>query len=115
MLHGVRDSLERLGFNRFLVLPLVFGEDLLGMLFLRARAAGSVHGVEIDSCQVVANASRMRSGTRCCSRRGQGGSAAQETADKLQNILVALPGPDLRHRSGGRLTEFSRGGGDVAG
>jgi len=112
MLHGVRDSLERLGFQSILVLPLVFGEDLLGMLFLRAaRPQGPFTASEIDSCQVVANASAnaLRNAMLFEEMRKEA-RRRKETADKLQNILAHFP--DLIYATDleGRLTEFSRGG-----
>src|SRR5439155_11847977 len=89
MLAGVRDTLQNLGFRSIMVLPLMAGEDLLGMLLLRA-ARRQTHFTpdEIAACQVVANASAnaIRNATLFEQIRGEARSR-KETAHKLQNIL----------------------------
>ncbi len=112
MLEEVRDNLERLGFQSILVLPLVFGDSLLGMLFLRAaRPQGRFSPAEIDACQVVANASAnaLRNAMLYEEMRTEA-RRRKESADKLQNILAHFP--DLIYATDleGRLTEYSRGG-----
>jgi PAS domain S-box-containing protein len=112
ILDPVRSHLRSLGYHSILVLPLLFREVLVGMLFVRAaRAERRFTSEEIDACQVIANASanalknamlfeQMRSSAR----------SHKKTADALQKILDHFP--DLIYTTDleGGLTEFSRGG-----
>jgi two-component system NtrC family sensor kinase len=112
MMSDVAANLQGLGFQSIMVLPLLYRDNLLGMLFLRAaRAERRFSLAEITACQVVANASanalknamlfeQMRSEAR----------TRKETADKLQNILDHFPDLIYTTDMQGRLTEFSRGG-----
>jgi diguanylate cyclase (GGDEF)-like protein len=58
LMHDVRDLITALEGMSLLVVPIVFNEEVLGTLFLRARRLkqGFVRK-EIDFCQIVANAS----------------------------------------------------------
>jgi diguanylate cyclase (GGDEF)-like protein len=58
LMHDVRDLITELEGMSVLVVPIVFNEEVLGTLFLRARRPerGFVRK-EIDFCQIVANAS----------------------------------------------------------
>jgi two-component system NtrC family sensor kinase len=112
ILEGMKETLERLGFRSIMVVPIVFGDNLLGMLVLRAAGEGRRFSSEdITACQVVANASAnaIRNAT-LYERIASSARANKETADKLQNILDHFP--DLIYTTDieGRLTEFSRGG-----
>src|SRR5262249_47132961 len=58
LMRPIKDTLEKLGFHSIMVLPIVYKDALLGMLFLRAaRAERRFTSREIVACKVVANAS----------------------------------------------------------
>ena len=112
ILDPVRDSIAHLGFGSILVLPLMHGENLLGMLFLRAAREGRPFtAAEIASCQVVAHASAnaLRNATLHDEVRAEA-RTRRETSAKLQNILDHSPDLILGCDAAGRILEFSRGG-----
>ncbi|MGH9750397.1 MAG: hybrid sensor histidine kinase/response regulator [Candidatus Polarisedimenticolia bacterium] len=112
ILKDVSSSLERLGFHSILVLPILFRDSLLGMLFLRAaREDRRFTADEITACQVVANASANAiKNALLYERVAAVARSRKETADKLQNILEHFPDLILTTDLEGRITEFSRGG-----
>jgi len=117
LLDGVRDAITRLGFEAILVLPLVHGENLLGMLFLRAARDGRPFSTgEIASCQVVANASAnaLRNAMLHDEMRAEV-RRRRESSEKLQNILDHSPDLIGSLDGGGRISEFSRGGESLLG
>ena len=117
LMHDVRETVERLGFESILVLPLLHGESLLGMLFLRAARDGRrFTSEEIASCQIVANASAnaMRNAMLYDEVRLEARSR-RDTARKLQNILDQFPDLICAMDVEGRLVEFSRGGEELLG
>jgi two-component system NtrC family sensor kinase len=117
LLDGVRPSIERLGFESILVLPLMHGESLLGMLFLRAARDGRhFRPEEIASCKVVANASAnaLRNAMLYDEIRVEA-RGRRETAQKLQQILDHFPDLICTTDNDGRVTEFSRGGDHLLG
>ena len=117
LLDGVRDAITRLGFEAMLVLPLVHGESLLGMLFLRAARAGRPFSSgEIAACQVVANASAnaLRNAMLHDEMRDEV-RHRRATSEKLQNILDHSPDLIGSVDAAGRISEFSRGGESLLG
>ncbi|HUD71458.1 MAG TPA: ATP-binding protein [Dongiaceae bacterium] len=112
LLDPVRDSIARLGFGSILVLPLMHGDNLLGMLFLRAARDGRpFSAAEIASCQVVAHASAnaLRNAMLHDEVRAEA-RTRRETSAKLQNILDHSPDLILGCDAAGRIVEFSSGG-----
>jgi PAS domain S-box-containing protein len=117
ILDSVRDSIARLGFEAMLVLPLMHGESLLGMLFLRAARDGRPFtNEEIASCQVVANASAnaLRNAMLHDEMRAEV-RRRREASEKLQNILDHSPDLIGSVDAAGRIAEFSRGGESLLG
>ncbi|MBI1949864.1 MAG: response regulator [Acidobacteria bacterium] len=58
LMQPMKEALDRLGYQSIMVLPILYKDTLLGMLFLRAaRADRRFTREEITACQVVANAS----------------------------------------------------------
>ena len=59
MMDGVKELIDELQGMSVLVVPIVFNEQVLGTLFLRARRSGAdgFTEKEIDFCRIVANAS----------------------------------------------------------
>ena len=117
LMESVREQIRRLGFESMLILPLVHGDNLLGMMFLRAaRGSRPFTRIEIASCQVVANASAnaLRNAMLYDEVRLEARSR-REAAEKLQNILDHFPDVICATDLEGRLCEFSRGGEDLIG
>ncbi|HEU4403368.1 MAG TPA: ATP-binding protein [Candidatus Polarisedimenticolia bacterium] len=112
MMKGVRSKVQALGFHSIIVLPLMFRENLLGMLFLRAaRAERRFSTDEITACQVVANASANALKNAMLYEQARSDARTRkETADKLQSILDNSPDLIYTTDMQGRLTEFNRGG-----
>ena len=117
ILEHVRDQLQDLGFESIMVLPLVYGDSLLGMLVLRAaRADERFTEEEIAACQVIANASaNALKNAMLYEEMRREVKSRQGTAEQLQNILDHFP--DLIYTTDleGRITEFSRGGDEMLG
>ena len=112
LLDHVRDKLHALGFHSIMVLPLISGNSLLGMLFLRAaRREQRFSRKDIAACMVVANASAnaLRNAMLYEQARAEV-TSRKETADKLQNVLDHFPDLIYTTDREGRVTEFSRGG-----
>lgn len=117
MLQEVRESIVHLGFESILILPLLHGENLLGMLFLRAAREGRPFTIgEIASCQVVANASAnaLRNAMLYDEVLAEA-RTRRETVLKLQSLLDHFPDLICTTDLEGRLTEFSRGGEELLG
>jgi PAS domain S-box-containing protein len=95
-----------------LVLPLTFGEDVLGMLFLKAARADQEFGeAEVKFCSAVADASANALKNSLLLRQVQEGSLQHErTLKKLENLLRHSSDLILTTDNEGRITEFSRGG-----
>jgi two-component system NtrC family sensor kinase len=117
ILEVIKERLARLGFRSIMVVPIVFGENLLGMLVLRAaREERRFSSEEITACQVVANASANAiRNAMLYDRAASSARSKKETADKLQNILDHFPDLVYTTDMEGRLTEFSRGGESLLG
>jgi PAS domain S-box-containing protein len=117
LLEPMRDKLVSLGYNSILVLPMMSGDSLLGMLFIRAaRREKRFSPGEIDVCRIVANASAnaLRNAMLFEQIRMEARSR-QEALEKLQNILDHFPDLIYTTDLNGRLTEFSRGGESLLG
>jgi two-component system NtrC family sensor kinase len=117
MMEGIAPLIRQLGFESILVLPLLHGEDLLGMLFLRAsRESRRFTEEEIASCQVVANASaNALRNAMLYDQVSQEARVRRETTRQLQNVLDHYPDLICTADRDGRVTEFSRGGDALAG
>lgn len=112
LMQPIKETLEKLGFQSIMVLPILHQDTLLGMLFLRAaRAERRFTPEEITACQVVANASAnaIKNAMLYEQLRNDARSRQQE-ADKLQKILDQFPDLIYTTDTEGRFTEFSRGG-----
>ena len=117
LMEPLKATLEKLGYHSIMVLPILYQDTLLGMLFLRAaRIERRFTEHEIMACKVVANASanaiknallyeQMRTDAR----------SRKEAAEKLQKILDQFPDLIYTTDMEGRFTEFSRGGESMLG
>ena len=112
LMRPVKDTLEKLGFHSIMVLPIVYKDALLGMLFLRAaRAERRFTPHEIVACKVVANASANAiKNALLYEQMREDARSRKEAAEKLQKILDQFPDLIYTTDREGRFTEFSRGG-----
>jgi len=112
LLQPMKSALEKLGYHSIMVLPILYQDTLLGMLFLRAaRADRRFKHEEITACQVVANASASAiKNAMLYDQMRHDARARQEEAEKLQKILDQFPDLIYTTDREGRFTEFSRGG-----
>jgi two-component system NtrC family sensor kinase len=112
LMQPMKDTLDKLGYQSILVLPILYQDFLLGMLFLRAaRVERRFTREEITACQVVANASASAiKNALLYEQLRHDAHARQQEAEKLQKILDQFPDLIYTTDREGRFTEFSRGG-----
>ncbi len=109
MMSPVRDELRRAGVNSLLVIPLIFQEEILGALLIRAARRRQIFtSEEIRFCQLVGSASvsALKNGMLYREMRLES-EQHRSTSEKLGRILensmdvILTVGPD------GRITEFN--------
>src|SRR6185503_3695334 len=112
LMQSMKETLDKLGYQSILVLPILYQDSLLGMLFLRAaRVERRFTREEITACQVVANASASAiKNALLYDQLRHDAQARQQEAEKLQKILDQFPDLIYTTDREGRFTEFSRGG-----
>ncbi len=110
LVEPVREVLLEQGYRSMLVLPLVFGKEVLGTLFVRASRNTPFTEAEIRFCRVAAatcanalkNALLYEDVQREASRH-------RETGEKLRRVLDGTPDLIVATDSEGRITEFNHG------
>ncbi|HZN55146.1 MAG TPA: ATP-binding protein [Candidatus Polarisedimenticolaceae bacterium] len=116
LLAPVRDALLGQGYRSLLVMPLVFGREVLGTLFLRASREVPFTRREMRFCRVAAAASANALKNALLYR-----DAALETAlhratgEKLRRVLDGTPDVIVATDAEGRVTEFNRAAEDLTG
>lgn len=106
----VRDVLLGHGYRSMMVLPLVFGHDVLGTLFLRATRGERFTASEIRFCKVAAGASANALKNALLYRDVSLEAARHRaTGEKLRRLLDCSPDMILATDRDGRITEFNRG------
>jgi len=116
ILEPVRDAVLSTGVRSILVLPLLFGKEVLGALFLRSRDDGVFTPDVMRFCKVVAcvsanalkNAMLYRDVTREAEQH-------QATSEKLRRIVDGTPDMIVATDTVGRITEFNRGAVELTG
>jgi two-component system NtrC family sensor kinase len=105
-----REILLDKGYRSLLVVPLLFGKEVLGTLFLRARREKPFSAEEIRFCKVAAgtsanalkNALLYREVTEESERR-------RATGEKLKQVLDSSPDMIVATDDQNRVSEFNRG------
>jgi len=98
VLDGVRDDVTRMGLSSLSLLPIVWEEQAMGVLFLRAASMrGSLTEREVGFCQVVANA------TAVALRNAR---VLQSLRDQTQQITFARFEAERRLRSLKRYADY---------
>jgi PAS domain S-box-containing protein len=107
---SARDVLLEKGYRSLLVLPLVFGNDVLGTLFLRARRDKAFTAEELRFCRVAAgvSANALKNAMLYRDMKEQS-EQYQAMGEKLRRVLDCTPDIILATDADGRVTEFNEG------
>jgi two-component system NtrC family sensor kinase len=116
LLAPVREILLQQGYRSLLVMPLVYGREVLGTLFLRASREAPFTEGELRFCRIAAaasanalkNALLYRDVTREAARH-------RATGEKLRRILDGSPEVIVATDADGCITEFNRAAEDLTG
>jgi PAS domain S-box-containing protein len=112
----VREQLLKMGYRSLLVLPLVFGKEVLGTLFLRASRETPFNPIEIRFCRVAAGASANALKNALLFRDvAMEAARHRSTGEKLRSVLDCTPDMIVGTDTDGRITEFNRGGARISG
>jgi len=107
---SVRDVLLKKGYRSVLVLPLVFGKEVLGTLFLRASRERPFDPEEIRFCKVAAGVSANALKNALLFREVKSEAERhRETGEKLRRVLDGTPDMIVGIDDRGRINEFNRG------
>ncbi len=115
-LEPVRDQLAGYGYRSLLVLPLVFREEVLGTMFLRASREMPFTASELRFCKVVAAASANAIKNSLLYREvAMEAARHRSTGEKLRRVLDCTPDMIVATDTLGRICEFNRGAANVTG
>jgi len=116
LLEPVREILLQQNYRSLLVLPLVFGREVLGTLFLRASRTEPFTEREMRLCRVAAAAS-ANAVKNALLYRDVASEAAKHraTGEKLRRVLDGTPDVIVATDAQGRITEFNRAAEDLTG
>jgi PAS domain S-box-containing protein len=116
LLESVRDILLQQNYRSLLVLPLVFGREVLGTLFLRASRTEPFTEREMRFCRVAAAASANALKNALLFRDVAGEAARHRaTGEKLRHVLDGTPDVVVATDASGHITEFNRAAEDLTG
>jgi two-component system, NtrC family, sensor kinase len=116
LLAPVREILLRQGYRSLLVMPLVFGKEVLGTLFLRASREVPFTEGEMRFCRVAAAASTNALKNALLYREIAMESARHRaTGEKLRRVLDGTPDVIVATDAAGLVTEFNRAAEDLTG
>ena len=110
LLAPVREMLIEMGYRSLLVIPLVFGKEVLGTLFLRATRGRPFTAAEMRFCQVAAGASANALKNALLYRdMSLAAERHRNTSEKLRRVLDCSPDMIIATDTEGRIAEFNRG------
>lgn len=116
LLEPVREVLLQQGYRSLLVMPLVFGKEVLGTLFLRASREVPFTDREMRFCRVAASASANALKNALLYRDVALEAARHRaTGEKLRRVLDGTPDVIVATDAAGRITEFNRAAEDLTG
>ena len=111
LLRPVRDVLLEKGYRSMVVLPLLFGREVLGTLFLRASRERAFSAQELRFCRVAAGASANALKNALLFEQVKGEAERhRETGEKLRRVLDCSPDLVLATDEAGRITEINAAG-----
>ena len=113
----VRKELTRLGYRSLLVVPLLFGREVLGTMFLRAnRKVEPFSREEVRFCRVAAGTSA--NALKNALLYGDVAAEAERhraTSETLRRVLDGTPDLIVATDAAGLITEFNHGAQEVTG
>ena len=116
ILAPVREILLQQGYRSLLVMPLVYGREVLGTLFLRASREAPFTEAEMRFCR-IASAASANALKNALLYRDVAEEAARHraTGEKLRRVLDGTPDVIVATDAAGRITEFNRAAEDLTG
>ena len=116
LLEPVRELLLKQGYRSLLVLPLVYGKEVLGTLFLRASREVPFTASEMRFCRIAAASSANALKNALLFRDvAQEAARHRTTGEKLRRVLDGTPDVIVATDGAGRVTEFNRAAEDLTG
>jgi two-component system NtrC family sensor kinase len=116
LLEPVRDILLKQGYRSLLVMPLVYGTEVLGTLFLRASREIPFTEAEMRFCRIAASTSANALKNALLYRDvAQEAARHRATGEKLRRVLDGSPDVIVATDGEGRITEFNRAAEDLTG
>jgi two-component system NtrC family sensor kinase len=112
----VREILLQHGYRSLLVMPLVYGKEVLGTLFLRASRELPFTDTELRFCRIAAAASANALKNALLYRDvAQESGRHRATGEKLRRVLDGSPDVIVATDAADRITEFNRAAEDLTG
>jgi|GEM_PF-3263301 len=109
IVHDVRDILQAKGYRSMLILPLLFGREVLGTLYLRYNREQAFSEQEIRFCRAAAGASANALKNAMLYEEVRNESRLlRSTSEKLRRLLDCSPDLIVATDPEGRITEFNR-------
>jgi PAS domain S-box-containing protein len=116
LVDSVRDVLLAKGYRSLLVLPLLFGKEILGTMFLRARREKPFNHEELRFCKVAAGVSaNALKNALLFSDVAQEAEEHRLTGEKLRRVLDGTPDMIVATDTSGRVMEFNSGAEEMTG
>jgi two-component system NtrC family sensor kinase len=116
LVDSVREFIVERGYRSLLVLPMVFGKEVLGTLFLRAMRGRPFTPGEIRFCKVAAGASANALKNALLYRDVSIAAAEhRSTSETLRRVLDCSPDMIVATDNEGFVTEFNRGAEAITG
>jgi two-component system NtrC family sensor kinase len=116
LLESVREALLRQGYRSLLVMPLVYGKEVLGTLFLRASREVPFTEAEMRFCRIAASASaNALKNALLYQDVAHEAARHRATGEKLRRILDGSPDVIVATDALGLITEFNRAAEDLTG
>ncbi len=110
LVEPAREMLLEQGYRSTLVLPLLYGEEVLGTLFVRTRQDRPFGRETLHFCQVAAGASANSLKNALLFKQvSRESERNRATGEKLRRVLDATPDMIVATDDAGRITECNRG------
>ncbi|HKQ62408.1 MAG TPA: ATP-binding protein [Candidatus Polarisedimenticolaceae bacterium] len=112
----VRSVLLEKGYRSLLVVPLLFGRETLGTLFLRARGERPFNIDEVRFCKIAANAcANALKNALLYQQVTREAAQHRATGEKLRRVLDGSPEMIVATDTQGRVTELNRSAEELTG
>jgi signal transduction histidine kinase len=116
LIASVRETLVEKGYRSLLVVPLLYGREVLGALFLRTRRESPFRPDEIRFCKLAAGASANALKNALLYRDAASETERhRSTGETLRRVLDGTPDMIVATNESGTITEFNRGAQEILG